>query len=429
MSLHDVVIVGAGASGTMAAIAAAAEDADVVLLEADAKPRRKLLATGNGRCNLSNSVIEPGWIEDGLAALAGGNDGDFFAAGREQRLPLPSHLAYRNLKFASDVLMEMGCSETREVFGAMGLETFEDMEGRIYPITNKARSVSDVLGNQCRALAVQTVLDAEVIEIEPHDGKWACRIGDGRLVHSRSVVVATGGMLSLVSRLGLDALPFVPVLGPLRTENSLSKKMSGVRCRCNASLVRQGDAVMRLSGEVLFRKYGLSGIVVFDISRFARRGDVVAVDIMPGMSHEELAGNIERRVSRGARTETCTCRSALDGLLQPEVADALLSVLEVDPSSRAGKLDPEKLASLIKNLEFEVTEGVCADGAQCARGGIGVESVDPHAMQVRSLPGLFACGEAIDVDAACGGFNLQWAWSSGFAAGKFASRFAVRGAK
>ncbi len=403
----------------MAAVAAAREGAGVLVLEGDVKPRRKLLATGNGRCNLSNAIIENDWIE---AAQDAALDAVSAACTSTHDFHLPSNLAYRNLDFARNALSAMGCKQTRAVFADMGLETFEDMEGRVYPITNKARSVADVLANECEALGVQTELDAEVIEVQPHDGVWTCRIGDGRLFHSKCVVVATGGVLGMLDRLGLSIQLRHPVLGPLATQNKLARKLSGVRSRCVTTLKRGGSTLLQMQGEVLFRKYGLSGIVIFDISRFAQQGDVIVLDIIPIMSINALAQNLERRVMKATGTESGTCRKALDGLLQPEIADALLAEMGTSPDASTSKLDVAQLAWMLKHLEFEVTDGVLDDGAQCARGGIDVSEVDASTMAVRSQSGLFACGEAIDVDAACGGFNLQWAWSSGFAAGNAAAK-------
>ncbi len=415
LDMYDVIVIGAGASGSMAAISALYKGSSVLLCEADEKLHRKLLTTGNGRCNLSNSIIEKDWLENKKPDLGDSR--------------LCASLAYRNFDFAKHALLKMGCNDTRKYFKILGLETFEDNEGRIYPITNKARTVSNILSSKffykyCGNM-IHLEKYTEIIEISRHNKIWTCRSSDGKLFHSKSVILATGGAFGLAKNLGLNVLEAKPVLGPVFTKNSLSKKLNGIRTRCVATLKRKGKKILSLPGEVLFRKYGLSGIVIFELSRFVECGDVISLDIMPWFTHEELTDNINERIT-GALCDpdlAVSCEDVLEGLLQTEVSDALLEEIGADPYDFVLKFDRKKMVGLLKNLEFEVTKGVNHEGAQCIRGGIAVSEIDPQTMSVASskYPNLFACGEIINVDGTCGGFNLQWAWSSGYLAGKSAA--------
>ncbi len=416
LSLYDVIIIGAGASGTMSAISAAMEGASVLLLEMDEKLHRKLLATGNGRCNLSNSIIEKDWLENNVSNLDSSR--------------LCANLAYQNFDFAKYALLERGCKKTRKYFRAIGLETYEDNEGRIYPITNKAKTVSNVLINNCYLHLYEHIIqikkNTEVIEIDRYKNEWICRSSDGKLYHSKCVILATGGAFKIAKTLGLDVIDATPVLGPLFTTNSLTRKLNGIRTRCIATLKRNGKNILSLPGEVLFRKYGLSGIVIFELSRFARSGDVISLDIMPWFTHEELKINITNRIDRALCDDDLgiSYEETLEGLLQTEVSVALLEMIGANPDDFALEFDKDSLIYLLKNLEFMVIDGVNYEGAQCSRGGIKVSELDSHTMCSKDFPNLYACGEIINVDGACGGFNLQWAWSSGYLAGISAAKAA-----
>lgn len=400
MARSDVVVVGAGASGMLAAIAASRAGASVTVLEADSKPMRKVLRTGNGRCNLSNSSIEA----DGNSSL--------------DTEPL---LRYRNAAFARSALARHGCGDVRGIFYDMGLATYEDMEGRIYPITNKARSVSDVVSNECAALGVDVELGTEVSLLDPHDGMWTCRTADGRLFHSDSVILAAGGANVLAAPLGIAMQPVRHVLGPVRTQTSIVKKMSGVRMRCVAALEHDGREALRIPGEVLFRKYGISGIVVFDLSRYVEDGDVIVLDLMPMYSERELAEQIGERLGRLRERGDGNAIHAFDGLLVREVADAMLCACGLGSNPDPAQLSARKMAQILKGFRLKVVGGTLEDDCQVIRGGIDVSEMDPQTMGIHAYGGLYACGEAVDVDGACGGYNLHWAWASGLVAGSSAA--------
>ena len=417
--MREVVIIGAGASGLAAAVAAARAGARVTVLEGDVKPGRKLLRTGNGRCNLTNAQIEvaPGCSDD--------------------EVPLS---LYNDPAFVRPTLERLGRHEIIAFFKSLGLICYEDQEGRMYPVTNRARSVLDVLVGECARLGVEIRCESPVREVREGSAGFGVLLDDGSVVHADSVIIATGAETAPVSSLGLPVVPGGPVLGALRTDPTIVKRMDGVRMRCTVALAERD---IEMSGEVLFRKDGVSGIVIFDLSRIAREGDVLSFDLLPFMDRDELVAELELRKSRGytplssdaaldskraakrakqrGRDLDGTILRLFDGLVVREVADAVLAYCGLGTDISPEDLPAELVADALKNLRLVVEGGPKAGEAQVMRGGIATEAIDAVSFAVDGHPGVFACGEALDIDAACGGFNLHWAWASGLTAGERAA--------
>ncbi len=361
----DVCVVGGGASGLAAAIAAAEAGMSVVVLDRAPACGRTILATGNGRCNFSNARLD--WERY--------NDPVFVEAVCGPR-------------FGEDVL---------DFFEGCGLAWAEEEGGRLYPLSRQAASVREVLLPRAQRAGVVLAPAREVTGVERAGDGWRVAYegaGDGR-VAARAVVLSVGGGEKIVRSLGLACTPFEPVLCALACEAPAGvtpADLDGRRAHVNARLLRDGSEVARGTGEVLFRSYGLSGIVVFDLSRTARPGDVIALDLTSGMD-----GARARALARAA--------GGLAGLLDPVIASALGDDVEA-----------------ARDLRFTVRGPAEPERAQVTRGGLLTAQFDQKTLEARGLPGLFACGEALDVDGACGGFNLAWAWKSGLVAGTGAAR-------
>ena len=382
-----VCVVGAGASGLCAALAAAREGAgaaSVVCLEAGPRAGAPILATGNGRCNLSNADLSPERYND--PALAGAAMG-----------PTPE----------SDVL---------DLFGALGL-AWDDEEGRIYPRSRAAGSVRSVLLQAVAASGAVVGTMRPVTAVEAADGGF--RVGyeerfreDGgtggwrrrTLFCRRLVWAAGGGSQDALRPLGGDVTPTSPVLCPVAVAPSFADALGGRRARGAVRLLRGGSPVWEGRGEVLFRSGALSGIVSLDLSRHAVPGDAVEVDLAPEASLDDVASLVGPRFRpHGA-----------DGLIDPAVAEVLAR-------EASGSHDPaEAMASLVKALPFSVTGLAHPETAQVTRGGVAASAVDGSTLAVPSVPGLSVCGEALDVDGPCGGYNLAFAWLSGLRAGRCA---------
>ena len=266
-----VLIIGGGAAGLSAAIASARFGAAVTILEAGPRVGRKILASGNGRCNLTNLSISP--------------------------------LAYNHQRFVEPVLGTYPCDAIRSFFGTMGLLTSADDEGRVYPVTNAAGSVLDVLRLECARLGVDVRCGFEVVGVSqvPDPVGFGHRPRMGRRSSETPWSSRRGGG-SLLADMGHGSVEGVPVLGPIRTDTEPIRGLSGVRVRCTATLLvgtddvaAGGDAVATERGELLFRDYGVSGIMVFDLSRYLERRSVISIDFFPDVDPPELRAMMAQR--------------------------------------------------------------------------------------------------------------------------------------
>ena len=399
----EVCIIGGGAAGLACAIAARAAGARrVVVLERDLACGRTILTTGNGRCNFCNTELAP---EN-----------------------------YNQSAFVADAMGEPAAAlnEALEFFRACGMSWIEE-DGRLYPRSRQAASVRNVLLARCWREGITLAPAREVLGARRRHGMWyvsyrerwvagphgpaAASDGDERAcavrtMPARSVVIATGGATSGFARsFDLPLVPEQPVLCGIEAQGAapgVLTALDGRRAHVVASLTREGRVVLREAGEVLFRPWGLSGIVSFNLSRHALPGDMVELDLAP----EVDAWEVDSLVSSRPGDTSC-----LDGILDPVIAAELIAL--------AGGIRFDglawRVAPLVKGLPFRVTGLADTTHAQVTRGGIATEAVCASTLAASGHPGLFACGEALDVDGACGGFNLAWAWLSGLHAGRAAA--------
>lgn len=376
-SQADVAIAGGGASGLAAAVTAAEAGARVVVVERGLACGRSILATGGGRCNLANADL--------------------------------SAERYRNPSFVSAVCGRRFLADVRDFFSACGLAVAEEEGGRLYPVTREASSVREVLVAQALKAGATLACGREASGISRTAGGFCLELaptfegGRKEVLCTRSIVIATGGGGdSLAGALGLPLVATRPALCPLACEGLDFPALDGRRARVAATLVRDGAAIARETGELLFRPYGISGIVSFDLSRSAQPGDRLMLDLLP---------EVDARTAR-----ELAARGGTAGLLN----DALAAQL-----TQRGDL-PEDVAARAKAVELRVTGTADERRAQVTAGGIDVGALDASTLGCREVPGAFACGEAVDVDGACGGYNLAWAWKSGMVAGASAARLAGR---
>ncbi len=412
-------MVGCGASGMMAAIAAARNGASVTVLDAGRKPGRKLLLTGNGRCNLSNLNPEIVSVYDAL-----GSEGC--------------------TQFVSKVFEGFGVQDTLSLFQECGLVTVTEHGEWVYPASGRSDSVLNVLLREMNRLGVKMKYDVEVTGIDrASDGRWQVRT-EGWSYACDSVVIACGSRAAsatgsngsgyeLCLGLGMDVTEIRPALTALRCrpvqddcivfEAGQDKAKedaplpvplgtaAGTRTAAKVSLYADDTLLAQEEGQVQFTQNGVSGIAVFNMSRHAvralrdRKTPVISLDLLPVMEKEELAAYLQKLQS-----------------LRPEdsMKDLLAGILPAGliPLFASGT-DPEKTAGAIKGYALEVTGLRDFENCQICAGGVILDQLDPSSMQCvdPSLEGIHIAGELADVDGPCGGYNLQWAWSSGYVAG------------
>ena len=392
-------IIGGGASGMAAALAAAEnENVQVVLLERQARVGRKLLATGNGRCNLTN-----------LHAADGGYHGN----------------ASEFARYAIDAFPP---EKTLEWFRSLGLLTVAEDSGRVYPYSDQANSVVDVLRFALEKPNIWVKLGFEVEKVK--------KTADGFRVESREetvecdrLIVACGGLAGtklggsmsgykLLRSLGHSCTRLRPTLVQLKSDWKGAAALKGVRANCRAAIVHNGEVTAESEGQLQFTEYGLSGPVIFEISRDVCQsgGDwLCRLDFLPEMDEETLISELKKR-----RNTALPVSELLTGILHNRLGRVLTQTAGLTSNALLNSLSDREFsqaAQAVKRLEVSLTEPMGMDSAQVTAGGILTSEFESKTMESRLVPGLYACGEVLDIDGDCGGYNLQWAWSSGRLAG------------
>lgn len=424
--MYDIAIIGGGASGLACAVAcmqqvrlqAHKQDCSnpslqsysdkrfprIVVLESGKRIGASIMRSGNGRCNFSNANLE----------VSRYHHADFV-----QKV----FSALEANPFAPSVL---------EWFKQLGLVWKEapGTGGLLYPFSNKANSVLDVLRYAIDVNGIELCTSSTVQAIRTtHAEHSACSsarftvIGETALTQDESVpfaidayqvVIASGGITpkTLFSEVKMPYVDPEPLLGPIRTTSSVSlKNLDGIRMQTKLSIPKRS---FEEEGEILFRDYGISGIVVFNASRYAQMGDTIVLDFVPQRSMEELTALFEHRIELiGMRKP----KDFLTGFVVSRLAAVLLQNAGLDKASQITKADAKKLAKACK--EFSLTCQGIADERTCQvrRGGVQPSAVNSTTLQINEYPGLFVLGEVLDVDGPCGGYNLHWAWATGLLAG------------
>ncbi len=396
-----VGIIGAGASGMVAAITAAANTKNEVLIfERQSRVGRKLLATGNGRCNLSNHRASSQYYH-----------------GAEP-------------EFVTPALKAFPVDKTLDFFHSLGLCTTSEYGGRIYPYSDQANSVVDVLRFALSRRNITLFSGCEITGVKKTADGFALKSSDQSFTVDRLIVScggAAGGKLGgslsgyqLLRSLGHHCTKLYPSLVQLKTETSLVKSLKGVRANAELSLTRGGSLLAKAGGEVQFTEYGISGPAVFDLSRTAAtvEGTELHLNLLPVMSEDALLSNLCIRISQ---RPNLLCEDLLTGILHNRLGRMLLKACGIPLNQPLSALNWAQLTDAVKithDFCLTVTGTMGMDHAQVTAGGICTAEFDPKTLQSRLVPGLYATGEVLDVDGDCGGFNLQWAWSSGRLAGQ-----------
>ncbi len=382
-----ILIIGGGAAGMMAALTASEQaEHHVILAERQSRMGRKLLATGNGRCNLSNQNLEL------------------------------SHYHGEQPEFCRPALEAFGVGAALDYFRSLGLLTVTEPSGRVYPYSDSANSVADVLRLPLEQRKnVEILTGREILSLQRKKGRF---IADG--IEADKVIVCCGGMAGsklggtelgykLLGSLGHSRTKLYPSLVQLRTDTRWVRSLKGVRAEAQ---VRLNGQCRR--GEVQFTDYGISGPVIFELSRGLSEGTLL-LDFLPDVSNQELKALLRKRCQDMPELKA---EDLLTGMLHNRLGRTLLRACGLSLETTCGELGAlDDLVHMVKHFALPVIGNMGMEQAQVTAGGIRTAEFCAHTLESCLCPGLYAAGEVLDIDGDCGGYNLQWAWSSGRLAG------------
>lgn len=406
-----IIVIGGGAAGLFAAIVARRQGAEVTILERNQRVGKKILATGNGRCNLTNINMDM------------------------------THFHGNNPKFAYTALQRFNNYQTIQFFEQLGISHKVEDRGKVFPFSNQASSVLDVLRHELEQLNVETVVEAEVKDIKKVKNGFSIQVKGGNQFSGQCVILATGGKAApnlgatgggyrLAEKFGHRIIETFPALVQLKLDEPFLKQIKGIKFDGEAEIFVNERVTGRAAGEILFTEFGISGPPIFDLSRTAahwlrkKQPVCLKVSIINHLSREELTQYVIKRFTDNpAKTLAFSFVGFINKQLVPVllkqagIEDINKSVAEVKTKER------DKIINILQNWRFMVTGTNTWTAAQVTAGGIDVKDINPQTMESKLVPGLFFAGEIMDIDGDCGGYNLQWAWSSGYAAGVNASLF------
>ncbi|MEI6863308.1 MAG: aminoacetone oxidase family FAD-binding enzyme [Candidatus Omnitrophota bacterium] len=397
MREFSTAIVGAGAAGLTAAISAKQNGTSCVVCERLPKIGKKILASGNGRCNLSNEDLSAGNYNEGSRGIV------------------------------TSILGKFGSSEIKGFFRDLGLKIVPE-GGRIFPATNQSSSVLKALELEIKKLKVPVELDFQADSIKPEGNGFLVVSASGDRIKCSSVIITGGGKsypalgsdgsaYKLASSLGHSIILPVPSAVPLIVKDPLCHFAQGQRIEVNIKAVISGKVSSQSRGDLIFTKYGLSGTAILDISRDVSialnrqpaKNVYLEVDTAPFLEEGELLSNIENAINSGRSDE-----DVLAGVLPLKISAALKRL--VSGSS------PAAIVKKLKSMRFDVIGTRGWNEAEFTAGGVDTREVDHATLESKIRKGIYFAGEILDVDGRRGGYNLAWAWASGFVAGQEASK-------
>lgn len=407
----QVIIIGGGASGIMAAISAGRMGAGVTILERNSRVGKKILATGNGRCNFTNTSAD-------ISCYSGSNP-----------------------DFAGNALKNFGVDKTIKFFEKIGIAHKVEDTGKVFPMSDQASSILDVLLYELKETNIAIICDAFVKGIKKSAGKFMVETDKGLVYKSDSVIIATGGKAmpgsgsdgngyDLSQNFGHRVSRIFPALVQLMLEGSFFKSIDGVKFIGTAAILHKNKIIAQDRGDILFTNYGVSGPPILHISRKA--GELMMsgqeaslrIAIFDDFAKDELEKLIYKRLQSAGNK---TIDFSLVGLVNKRLIPVLLKQSGVNdikrPAVSLTLAEQAKIADILIDWEFKIRGTKGWTSAQVTAGGVATDEINPLTMESKIVPGLYFCGEIIDIDGKCGGFNLQWAWSSGFMAGQNAALF------
>ncbi len=409
---YDCVVIGGGAAGLMAAINTARAGLKTAVIEHTKRIGNKILSTGNGKCNFTNLNMS-------------------------EEMYLNS-----DKRFVKEIIEQFNENDSIDFFESIGVY-HKDKNGYVYPHSETAASVQEALCLEIERLGVKVFLETSVKKIKKNDNDFLISCNDNEqsvVICSKTIILATGSKAA--SKTGSDGsgyelakqmkhtiVPVLPALCQLISSNKNCKMSSGVRSTGEVKLFIDNSRVADDLGEVQYTDYGISGIPVFQISRFAVKGIsenkkvTVCIDMVPDMQEYELIKKFNQRLKNESEKNILQFMS---GLVNKKLIEMICRDLNISTTKPVHSLPPKSLVQIVKSLKnykYDIKDYKGFENAQVCQGGINLKEISSKDMQSRIVPGFFIAGEVADVDGKCGGYNLQWAWSSGYVAAKGVKTF------
>jgi hypothetical protein len=403
MTKQDVIIIGGGASGIFSALVAKEKNASVCLLERNPRVGKKILVTGNGRCNYTN-------------VLATGED-------------------YNNKAFVTETFRQFSPAMTVEYFQNLGIVPKVEELGKTFPLSEQASSIVDVFLYRLQTLGIEVVCDALVQDLKQKNHVFTVTLQDGSVYTADNVILATGGRAmpgsgsdgvgyNLAKKLGHTITPVFPSLVKLKLESPYLKSLDGCKISGRVQLIHHQSVIQEEEGDILFTDYGISGPTILQLSRKANellaKNEAVSLKII--LIHSLTRMDLMKRF---ALAKDVPLDFSLIGLIHKRLISPLLKEAGIlKQNTLVSALTPGEIHRII-DLLFGWTIPVSGtkgfEDAQVTAGGIATAEINPATLESKKVPGLYFAGEIIDIDGRCGGYNLQWAWSSAYVAGTHAA--------
>lgn len=406
--MKQILVIGAGPAGMMAAIRAAENGAAVTLLEKMKRPGRKMMITGKGRCNITNAADVPEIIRN----------------------------IHGNGAFLNSSMRAFDNQDVMEFFRQQGVPVKVERGNRVFPVSDKAQDVVDAMVHRLHELGVCIELEMPVADILLQEGRVAgVRTKSGAHYKADAVILAVGGAsypgtgstgdgYEMARKLGHTVVPLRPSLVPLETEEEWVKDVQGLSLRnVRATLLADGEKVQEMFGEMMFTHFGVTGPIILSMSRRAAKclaeGKFVELELnlKPALTPEKLDARIQRDFGLHIRK---SLKNGLLDLLPHKLIEPVLDCAYLDPEKPVHQVTAEerhRLAETLQHLTLTITKTRPLAEAIVTAGGVSVREIDPKTMESKLVPGLYFAGEVVDVDAYTGGYNLQAAFSMGNAAG------------
>lgn len=385
----NTIIIGGGASGLISAIATYGKS--VAIIESNSRVGKKLLSTGNGKCNLLNRKLD----------ISNYNDSEFI---------LPTFNRYGYIKI-------------NQFFDFLGLIMKEDTEGRVYPLSENASSVLDVLRLKVDSLGVNTILDTKVINIEKNQNRYVV-FTNKKTYSCKNIIFATGSKagrgidsLDLVGKFA-SVVPFRSSLSSLLTETKNIKGLSGIRIKCTVDLISKNKVIATENGELLFKNYGVSGIAVFNLSAYYSRLAVdndwhIKINFL-SLNEPKVKAMLKNRL---IQLKGVTVERFFVGLFSKMIAKSIIKYANLQLNSIVNECCLDNLVDAICNFRIKITGLNDFPMAQVCTGGVDLADVNSDTLELKKHKNFYVIGEVLNIDGLCGGFNLAWAWASGLRVG------------